>query len=337
MSDFSPVQSSPTTAGSWILLVAQTIDSYGLDSEYLFKQNGISLSQIKKDDIRYPSGLLARVWQMAVGLTQDPYLAIRVSRYFKPSAFGALGLTMAASSTVYDALNRFERFSAFISGGTQVKLTENNGDICLKLAPHQQSEEHWNIYALSATFSSLYSLLSQVAGGHPGVKSVHFKQGFASSLAFESFFGCPVIYHSSFNGIVFNKHEVLIKHHGYHPALTSSLDSWIESQLSKLNENSISKKVKNIYLKNFRQSELSQQVIARHLAMSTRKLQRKLSEEGTSYSELVNDCRKNIAIKLILHKAMSLCEISIFLGYKCQSNFTRAFKRWTGTTPNQYP
>ncbi len=337
MSDITQTHQPPTTLGSWILLVAQAIDSYGLDSNSLFKENGIELTDIKRNDTRYPTGLMSHVWQLAVERTQDPYLAIRVARFFKPSAYGALGLTMAASATVHDALSRFSRYCAMINDGTQVNLAENDNDLCLTLNPYLESKRQSSIYGVSATLCCLYNLLKEVAGEGLLVKEVHFEQYLSSTSKFEHFFSCPVIYGSNSNKIVFNKHQVHTKQHFYHAEFICALDGWIEQQLRKIKQEMTSSKVKNILFKHINGGEFTQQNIASSLAMSTRKLQRKLSDEGTTYTELLNDYRKNLAIKLIIKDTMPLSEVSCLLGFNNQSNFTRAFKRWTGTTPNQYP
>ncbi len=337
MSNLTQPHPTPTTLGSWLLLVAQAIDSYGLDSDSLFKENGIELTDIKRNDTRYPTGQLSNIWQLAVEKTQDPYLAIRVARYFKPSTYGALGLTMAASATVHDALTRFSRYYAMINDGSQVSLVESNNDLYLTLNPLLESKLHSSIYGVSSTLCCLYNLLKEVAGEGLVVKEVHFEQCLSSSVEFENFFSCPVIYGSICNKIVFNKYNILTKQHFYHSGFICSLDSWIEQQLSKIEQEMTSNKVKDILFKHLNDGDFSQKNIASNLAMSTRKLQRKLNEEGTTYTELLNDYRKNLAIKLIIKDTMPLSEVSCLLGFNNQSNFTRAFKRWTGTTPNQYP
>ncbi len=68
---------SPTTLGNWILLIAQAVDSYGVDSNVLFRDAGIDLTDIKNNQTRFPTALLAQAWQNAVQKTQDPYIAIR--------------------------------------------------------------------------------------------------------------------------------------------------------------------------------------------------------------------------------------------------------------------
>ena len=72
---------------------------------------------------------------------------------------------------------------------------------------------------------------------------------------------------------------------------------------------------------------------AKYLGMSSRTLQRRLSEEGLVYQQLVDDTRRDLSARLLQKNGYSLAEIAFLTGYAEQSTFTRAFKRWYGQTP----
>ena len=69
---------------------------------------------------------------------------------------------------------------------------------------------------------------------------------------------------------------------------------------------------------------------------SVRTLQRKLRKEQTTYSEIIDKVRCHAALSKLQNTNITLDELSLKLGYSEQSAFTRAFRRWTGTTPNEY-
>ena len=76
--------------------------------------------------------------------------------------------------------------------------------------------------------------------------------------------------------------------------------------------------------------------IAKNLAMTTRNLQLKLKEEGTSFRKLLDEVRKKFAVGYLKDEDASICEIALLLGFADQSAFHHAFKRWTGKTPGEY-
>ena len=67
--------------------------------------------------------------------------------------------------------------------------------------------------------------------------------------------------------------------------------------------------------------------------MGSRTLLRKLTEEGTSFAEILNETRRDLAIDYIRDDSLSLIEVSFLLGFSDSSTFSRAFTRWTGTPP----
>jgi AraC-like DNA-binding protein len=70
--------------------------------------------------------------------------------------------------------------------------------------------------------------------------------------------------------------------------------------------------------------------------MSARTLQRKLAEANTTYLQLVDDTRKDLALRYIEDPRRSLTDITFSLGFSQPSAFTRAFRRWTGLSPSEY-
>jgi AraC-like DNA-binding protein len=72
------------------------------------------------------------------------------------------------------------------------------------------------------------------------------------------------------------------------------------------------------------------------LGVSERTLQRRLTELGRSFSDVVEDFRREEAARLLATPGLHLVEVAGRLGYAEQTSFTRAFRRWTGTTPGAW-
>ena len=72
---------------------------------------------------------------------------------------------------------------------------------------------------------------------------------------------------------------------------------------------------------------------ARALHLSERTLQRRLDEAGTRFTELVDEVRKDMALRYVRDPRLALGEVAYLLGFAEPSPFHRAFRRWTGRTP----
>ncbi|MFZ2176329.1 MAG: helix-turn-helix transcriptional regulator, partial [Rhodococcus sp. (in: high G+C Gram-positive bacteria)] len=97
---------------------------------------------------------------------------------------------------------------------------------------------------------------------------------------------------------------------------------------------SFSEKVRQLLEKDPRQR--SSKWVADQLSISTSTLKRRLSEEGTTFRELRQSFLRERAMLRLLDRSMSVSEIATELGYSDLTNFSHAFKRWTGRSPNEF-
>lgn len=93
-------------------------------------------------------------------------------------------------------------------------------------------------------------------------------------------------------------------------------------------------RVQAALLEALRSGQASMQSIARKLALSKRTLQRRIEVEGTSYQVLLDETRTNLARHYLENTTLSVAEISFLLGFSEPNSFYRAFRVWTGTTPD---
>ncbi len=78
------------------------------------------------------------------------------------------------------------------------------------------------------------------------------------------------------------------------------------------------------------------EMVAQELGMSQRTLRRNLQQQGVSFSDIYDDVRKGLAIEYLQSSNLTAENIAQLLGFAEQSNFRRAFKRWTGKPPSSY-
>lgn len=337
MQDDTLLPKTPTSLGSWILLIVQAIDSYGLDSKTIFSEAGINLDDVKKPHARIPTNLMAKVWERAVNESNDPYIALNVAAQFKPTVFSALGMSLAASRHAFDAIKRAAKYSQIISDGSLTELEEIDDELHFYLKPRPPLTIPVNKFGIESIFGSMHTVLKSIAGNDFHPKHVIFQHDFKGSIEpYVAFFNCPVSFNGSRNRMIFNQSDLFKEQAFSNSTLTSTLDNWIEEHLFSYKEELLATKVKKYILKHLASQSVDQTTIAKAFAMSPRVLQRRLKEEGTNYSELLDDCRHILAIKLISQNKLPLSEVTYMLGFSDQSNFSRAFKRWTGTTPNHY-
>lgn len=95
-------------------------------------------------------------------------------------------------------------------------------------------------------------------------------------------------------------------------------------------------KLKNIIAELIREGDFTLPSAATRLSISPRSLQRYLEEQEITYSDLVDEVRYEIARSLLASTDLEANEIGATLGYRDPSSFSRAFLRWSGSSPREY-
>jgi AraC-like DNA-binding protein len=81
--------------------------------------------------------------------------------------------------------------------------------------------------------------------------------------------------------------------------------------------------------------EPTRETVATGLHISSRSLQRRLQDEGTTFHDVLDDVRSNLAERYLGNERISLADVANLLGFSDQSSFTRAANRWFGTSPSK--
>jgi AraC-like DNA-binding protein len=327
-----------STIGSWARFIAQGLDAGGIDSHQLFLDAGIDLAESENPNIRFPVHKMSRVWQLAIQRTGDPCFALTLASRANPSMYSALGMSMVSSRTLGEALHRGCRFSQIASEGATVVLQErDDGNVALALQMSAVQVELVAVEAMEAFMATTTQILRNISRNGLQPLEVHFRHNREPDrAAYEDFFQAPLIFDAREYKIIIPRAALAYKCDQANPELAENLDLWMSEYLARFEANSLSAKVRRLLAEKLPDGEYKQEDVASALAMSTRSLQRSLQKEGTSFKALLEATRQDMAMKYIEEKQLSLIEICCLLGFSDQSNFTKAFKRWTGKAPYSY-
>jgi len=331
------IPNTPTTIGSWALLIAKAIESYGVDSKDLFEAANIDLAAIQHNpELRLPVKQMAVLWKLAVEHTKDECFALRLTQFFQPNTYSAVGVAIASSRNLHEGLQHSLRYFKMTTDASvhTVEQLDDRVILNIDIPPENEPVAVEAIEAFMSTLISLSRVMTHEKFSPLQVWFKHDKQGHTAE--YEAFFQCPVLFNQTRHKIVFSLEDLLHPQMLANPSLAKTLEEWIFEHLNRFSEDLISTKVKAYILDNILKGDIELEQIASSLNLGLRTLQRKLKAEGKSFNELLDECRHHLAIKLLSEQRIPLIEISYMLGFADQSGFTRAFKRWTNTSPKSY-
>jgi AraC-like DNA-binding protein len=325
-----------TTLGSVAGLIAATLRSRGCDPLPLLAMAGIHLPQAADPNARFPMPLMQKFWKLAVEASGDPCLGLAAARQFQPALLHGLGLAWLVSDTLLDALGRVVRYSRLINSALGFQLEEQSDAVRVTVLPETLPPD-FEFAALDLGMAA-FLRMCEITAGYP-VRPLFVtlqRPAPACPAQFEEFFGPSIEYSAPVNQLCFDREPLARRLASANPELARINDQVVVDYLARFDRDSVAMQVRSKIIHQLPDGIPTQEAIADTLHVSLRSLQRRLKEEDTSFRDLLEETRQELARQYLRDGRRSIGEITYLLGFTEPSNFTRAFKRWTGKSPAQF-
>jgi AraC-like DNA-binding protein len=327
---------TPTALAMTLTPLKEALPGYGMDFAELARVVGIDPQLLSRPDARCPSNRIQKLWRLAAESSGDPQFGLRVGRLVRPGIFHALGLGIVSSTSVLSALKRIERYSSLVSTNGRFVLIQREGLASLEARRTEHTVEPIPEY-VDATVVAVCRVLRLCAGPAATPLEVRLPdRRNAPTAAYREVLGCPVQFGSEHVAIVYDAEIAARPVLSGNSELAAEADKIAHRYIEGLIPESTTGRVRALLMRAMPSGEIDQEEVARTLHQSPSTLQRRLREEGTSYQQLLDATRHELAIDYLREGRHSLVDITFLLGFSDQSNFTRAFRRWTGRTPRDY-
>ncbi|NUU37816.1 AraC family transcriptional regulator [Pseudomonas sp. C2B4] len=324
----------PTTIGSYTVAIARALEASGVDSKRILASVGIPQGLSADPMIRLPATTMTRLFQACVDVTNNPYFGLIVSRHLHLTHLHALGYALAASGTLMDFCRRLERYFRLASQVATISVSESTDEVSLRF-------EH-RVPLSSETEDAFFGFLVRTMrlidtqAFNPLRVEMRRPMPHEGAEPYETLFRSPVVFSQDYGLLVFDKADMVRQLSGSCPELAQVNDNIIISYLARLDKNDVITGVTQKIIEFLPDGDCTRDKVASALCMSPTKLQLKLSQRGTSFQQLLDDTRKELACSYLSQASRPVTEITFLLGFSDTSNFTRAFKRWTGLSPTDY-
>lgn len=245
--------------------------------------------------------------------------------------------TMAAfhARDYRDGLSRIARFKRLCTP-EQLHFSEEKGEVVIT-SEWLYATEPEPALAVDITFAFLVELGRRGTGQKLDALRVELARPDDGSGAHAAFFNCPVRYGAPRDALVLRASDLDRPFPGHNPELLEILTPALASALGELQAlSSVREQVKLVLKRNLASGRPELSEIASDLGLSERTLQRRITEEGTTFRELLVEARQEMGRHLLSDPAADIDEVACLLGYQDTSSFYRAFRDWEGVTPNRW-
>ncbi len=327
--------SGSTVLAGMVLSVLEAAAAIGVDVEAIAAHAGLDREALRDADARVPIEADLRVWEAL----SERGVGLELGARFGPHLMGAVGHAVQHADTLGEALAALERWRAVVhvellpalehrrtAVGERLVLTRSPTPAFAKLRE-----------PLYAQASGTVALLRVMTGRDVSPVEVVYPIGRPPDAArHEAFFGCPVRWGEAKLEVAFDAAIGSLAL----PRSDARLFSYLAHRADTLSATLPSDETFAVRTRREIDALLSREprldTVAARLAVSERTLHRRLKEEGTTFATLLDEARRDRAFLLLDDVSRSASEIAYALGYAEPGAFFRAFKRWTGTTPQAW-
>ncbi len=323
-----------TTMATWAGAIARALGQAGIDAEAVFAEAGIDFELVNRPDRRIPVADMTRLWQLAVRTCKDPAFGLQVAGQVNLTTFHALGVAAMASDTVRDAAEMVSRFASMVSDGIdmQIRLGEVEVGMVLGMRP---GYPRFADACVEAVLAAIVLTARQLVPSLRLTRVSFQHRCVADPQRYRQLFDCPVAFSAREDGL-FGSADLLSPEPlpASSPSVAQANAELCEQYLSSREQGELSARVRDFIGRHLVAGKVpSLPEVADALAMSERKLQRQLREEGMQYRDLLDDVRAQLAHKLVVESNLTVGQVADQLGFDSLSAFSRAFKRWHGQSP----
>jgi len=322
-----------STLTGWVLAIVRAMRASGIEAEDVMREVGMDPALLVGGYIRYSQGQMSRLWERAIALSGDEAFGLLVAEQVRPATFHVLGYAMSTSATLGRALHRFSRFCRLISDSCTAVLTENGENVTLEFF-FDTGNSPLVFQTIDTVVASVLAYSRWIGGEAFAPIEVEFRHAEpAEAQAYRTFFRCDVHYRAPRTSITFARSDLDRPILAADEELASMLDRLAQEYLEKRMSGRTAVRVRDLMIANLANGTVSKTEIAKALNLTERTLLRRLKAEGTTFADVLNDVRQELAFQYLRRPGMTVSEVAYLLGFSDENTFSRAFKRMTGRRP----
>lgn len=333
-----PAQEARTIASYFVPALLRYLRRRGVDITALCATHGVDVDASEREMVLLPVGQVRRIGDDAVALSGDPFLGASVAEDRRPGSYGALEFVSRSAPTLGEAIAQIIRFQRLVIDHAGIELVVHGGRARLQ---HDIGVGAAGVARQASEFALATEVLFFRSIAGPEVRPLrvwfaHARPEGPLDRLVEVFGTADLAFEAGSNGVELAAEQLELPLASADAALHDFLARHALRELPEPEPDAIRPALRRVLSRGLALGAPSAQDSARALGMTTRTLQRRLADAGTTFQAEVEGVRQELAMVYLADRKLSIAEVGFLLGYADQRSFLRAFRRWTGTAPTAY-
>ena len=306
---------------------------YGADVQRACAALGIDPQELNDSERLIPFKPAAEVWNVVLSETNHPLLGLHLGEKITPAILGLIGYLMQSSRNLLEAIMQFAKFNDLHSTMMRYNIVEARDFVEVQYHPaalwvHQYPESVRQ--SIELAMSGMLTLFKTVSSKGVYPVKVELMYPPRSLPEYERVFRSTIVFNAGKDALTFKKSDFLSPIVSFDKSLFTRFADILERKLASLSaEEKFADRVRQVILTEFKGNSPSVELIAAHLNMTSRSIQRRLKDERTCYREIAGRFKKELADVVLTDPKFSVSQVSTLLGYSDASALRKALKRWS--------
>ncbi|MDD0843211.1 AraC family transcriptional regulator GliR [Pseudomonas sp. Gutcm_11s] len=314
-------------------------EQLGLDLEAARAAAGVTLDDLADNGRRIPSEAHERLLQHLMQVSGDPLFGLHSARHVQPGSWSVLGYITMNCATLGEAMSRIVPYEKLVGdmGTSRVEMGPDHVRLIWNCRHEGAEIRRHMVENVLASWLLYARWIAEMDKSPREVWLEHERPAEATQADYEEVFGCPVLFGQSCNALLVPLDYLGIPLRQADANLLRTLEEHALTMMAGLDDNEpLPQRVKNALRLLLKDGLPRKEKVAEKFHMTVRTLQRHLQQAGTSYQEILDQLRQELAEHYLLRSDLAIQDIASYLGFTESRSFHRSFKAWTGMTPGEY-
>ncbi len=301
----------------------------------VLRRAGLPAGFFRQDKIYVTTAELFAFWRAIGESSNDPAIGLKLGAEPRFERYQPTAIAAVCSRSFRDALQRIGRYKK-LTCPEDIRVRASGDEASVEFIYTQAKEVQPDVM-VDLVLSWILSIGRRGTDGHITPLRLELTRHAQHRELLESHFGCRVRFKAGRNALVFRASDLDRPFVTQNEELLNFIGAQLEAELKERNSSAdLGEQVKHTLKRSLAGKRPKLPQVARELCMSSRTLQRRLTDADITFQQLVEDTRREMAHHYLKHSAVELNEAAFLLGYEDANSFFRAFHDWEGTTPGEW-
>jgi AraC-like DNA-binding protein len=301
----------------------------------LLRRAGLPANLFQQEKIYVTTAELFALWRSVAEMSPDPGFGLKLGTELRFERSHPVSIAGVCSRSFSDALQRLARYKQ-LTCPEEIRVHRKAQETSVEIFFIESHEAQPDIM-VDLGLSWILGVGRRGTDGEITPLRLELNRPVKHRTLLESHFGCRVRFKADRNALVFRSSDVDRPFVTHNEELLTVIGTHVEAELKARNASvHIGEQVKDTLRRSLAGKRPTLRDVAQELGMSARTLQRRLTDAGSTFQQLVEETRRELARHYLKQRTVELNEAAFLLGFEDANSFFRAFQGWEGTSPTEW-